>query len=382
MYAFPQLNWGSCEGISDNEYQCAKMTVPLDYSNSHPGNTWIEVIKYQKAGTNPDKFLFVGSDGPWVPMTSVLPILVQSFENQNTQLTNQFTIISFDPRGVGQSQNLNCNTPLGNNITDINFASAEGMQEGLKIYGQIGQLCDSQFNNFQHYMGTTYTAKDMDQIRQALGISQISYFAYSYGTQLGSLYLSLYPTHVRAMVLDSNISPVRDYQSNVIQIAESHENTLEAFFSYCDENAQCPLYPNAAKAYHEAESIVNTSPIPAGPNQSPLTINQFYIGIGLSALQNTSSDPNSFAANQWNVLAEGLKDINTKHDGTKIKSLFLQVATSMNNDYVTPAVMCADSGNLPSASQSLQIASSLRQKNHGVRSLHWRIISLILSSFS
>ena len=58
----------------------------------------------------------------------------------------------------------------------------------------------------------------MDSIREALGAKQINYYGFSYGTYLGQVYATLFPTHVRRMVLDSNVDPRSVwYQANLDQ---------------------------------------------------------------------------------------------------------------------------------------------------------------------
>ena len=58
-------------------------------------------------------------------------------------------------------------------------------------------------------MGTVDAARDLDRIRAALGDTQLTYIGHSYGTLLGATYAELFPTHVRAMVLDGAIDPAR-----------------------------------------------------------------------------------------------------------------------------------------------------------------------------
>jgi len=50
----------------------------------------------------------------------------------------------------------------------------------------------------------------VDSIRAALGKSQITYYGFSYGTDLGQVYSTLYPTHLRRLIMDSNVDPLKD----------------------------------------------------------------------------------------------------------------------------------------------------------------------------
>ena len=56
-------------------------------------------------------------------------------------------------------------------------------------------------------MGTPNAARDMDVLRAALGDAKLTYLGKSYGTYLGTWYAQLFPSHVRALVLDGAIDP-------------------------------------------------------------------------------------------------------------------------------------------------------------------------------
>src|SRR5436309_2051111 len=51
-------------------------------------------------------------------------------------------------------------------------------------------------------MATADVARDLDLLRQAVGDRQLSYVGLSYGAYLGATYANLYPSKVRALVLD------------------------------------------------------------------------------------------------------------------------------------------------------------------------------------
>ena len=57
------------------------------------------------------------------------------------------------------------------------------------------------------HMTTIDSAHNMDSIRAALGARTINYYGFSYGTYLGQVYTTLFPSRVRRMVLDSNVDP-------------------------------------------------------------------------------------------------------------------------------------------------------------------------------
>ncbi|GAA2941728.1 hypothetical protein GCM10020227_05570 [Streptomyces flavovirens] len=70
------------------------------------------------------------------------------------------------------------------------------------------------------HMTTPNTARDLDVIRAALGERKLNFLGVSYGTYLGAVYGTLFPSHVRRMVVDSVVNPAKDniwYQANLNQ---------------------------------------------------------------------------------------------------------------------------------------------------------------------
>ena len=66
--------------------------------------------------------------------------------------------------------------------------------------------CQKRFGWLLPYLTTRNIARDLDSIRVALGQRQISYYAFSYGTYIGQVYATMFPTRVRRMVLDSTVT--------------------------------------------------------------------------------------------------------------------------------------------------------------------------------
>ena len=85
--------------------------------------------------------------------------------------------------------------------------------------------CAAQYGRLLDHMTTIDTARDMDSIRAALGQKQISYYGFSYGTYLGQVYATLFPSHVRRLIMDSNVDPRRVwYQANLDQDVAFNRN--------------------------------------------------------------------------------------------------------------------------------------------------------------
>ena len=93
---------------------------------------------------------------------------------------------------------------------------------------------------------TLAAARDLDQVRKALGYTKINIYGPSYGVTIGLAYLQRYSAHVRTAVFDSgSLLNVR-----LEQLAEAH--TLQAF----DQVARdCATDPACARAYHPAVDL-------------------------------------------------------------------------------------------------------------------------------
>ncbi len=95
------------------------------------------------------------------------------------------------------------------------------------------QQCEAHSGRVLPFVGTVDAARDLDRIRQALGDAQLTYIGHSYGTLLGATYAQLFPTHVRAMVLDGAIDPALPTDQMAIEQAQGFENVLGQFFTWC-----------------------------------------------------------------------------------------------------------------------------------------------------
>ncbi len=114
-------------------------------------------------------------------------------------------------------------------------------------------------------VGTRNSARDLEAIRIALGESTLNYLGYSYGTILGMTYAQMFPTTVRAMVLDGPLDfwlPQLDYAH---QQARGFMQALDAFLGWCEQSTACALRDAGAPrdVFTQLLDRVNAGPIPA-----------------------------------------------------------------------------------------------------------------------
>ncbi|MFF4352023.1 alpha/beta hydrolase [Streptomyces sp. NPDC001530] len=207
--AAPQLDWRPC--VQGRQFDCATAKVPLDYRN--PGGRTIELAVVKRKATGPGRrigTLFFNPGGPGGPGTVQMP---QNYEFFPREVRERFDIVSWDPRGVGNSTAVNCfDSPTEADawISSKPAGFPVGEQERaswIAAYKDLGRRCQQRDPELLRHVSTADTARDLDQLRQAVGDPQLTYFGISYGSYLGATYANLYPGKVRAMTIDSNIDP-------------------------------------------------------------------------------------------------------------------------------------------------------------------------------
>ena len=109
-------------------------------------------------------------------------------------------------------------------------------------------------------MNTTTSARDMDQLRAALGVQKIDFYGMSYGTALGSVYAELFPGHVNAMVLDgavdANLSLLTDAKAD----APAIETALTHGLQSCTSEPGCPLGADPVGFYKHLQATAHQHP--------------------------------------------------------------------------------------------------------------------------
>ncbi|WP_079403410.1 alpha/beta hydrolase [Streptomyces sp. 3211] len=206
----PALDWSPCKPGSP--YDCATARVPLDHAD--PAGRTIDLAVVRRTAGDPARrvgTLFVNPGGPGGPGTVQVP---QNYDSFPEELRERFDIVSWDPRGIGNSTAVNCfdspeeaktwaaGKPIGFPVGEKERAT------WIDAYEALGRLCEKRDPDLLRHVSTADTAQDLELLRRAVGEPQLNYLGVSYGTILGATYANLFPGKVRAMVLDSNIDPL------------------------------------------------------------------------------------------------------------------------------------------------------------------------------
>jgi pimeloyl-ACP methyl ester carboxylesterase len=259
------VSWKACSGLDGPDgYDCATLQVPLDYSN--PGGTKIGIAldRLKATGTKIGSLL-MNPGGPGASGVDSLDYLASLLSNS---VLSRFDIVSFDPRGVGRSSPVRCATgPQLDQFVHMNPAPTTdaGFQQLVAAARAFGQECQSRSGSILPFVGTVNAARDMDEIRSAVGDAKLSYIGFSYGTFLGATYADLFPDHIRAMVLDGALDPALDPIATNIEQAVGFDKELKAFFDDCSSNPICLWKPagDIRAAYEALMARITANPLPA-----------------------------------------------------------------------------------------------------------------------
>ena len=240
-----QINWTPCEPLG---VECGFVEVPADYRDHNAGSITI-AVNVLRATSQDERvgYLFVNPGGPGGSGLELVQNVVTSGAFAE-ELVERFDIVGFDPRGVGESEpEFACGDP-GEQLALLDMIDGPADTPDEIAAGEAAvNLCIESMGPIGSLLHSQYVANDMNEIRKALGVDQISYLGYSYGSTLGVWYATLFPDSVRAMVLDGANDPVdlaatqRERFDDAIEEIAPFEALLEQALTACSDPS-CPIY--------------------------------------------------------------------------------------------------------------------------------------------
>ncbi|KAI0379679.1 alpha/beta hydrolase fold-domain-containing protein [Hypomontagnella monticulosa] len=262
------ISWGPCPESYPPSVTCATYVVPLDWE--HPdSNETIELgmVRIQaRDSANRIGNLFMNPGGPGGQATSFLTSLALSPTAIDAQIRDHFDIIGLDPRGVGLSTPVECDTVTLNGRVSYFPKTQTEFEELVSFNKAIAESCRAKTGRLIDFVDTISAIKDHEAVRKALGDEKVTLLGLSYGTQLFSQYAELFPDNLRAVILDGNLQHSQGESSNMLIESSTYEATLKHFFEWCAGTTKdaCPLAGQDVQAKFESVLAKATkAPIPA-----------------------------------------------------------------------------------------------------------------------
>jgi pimeloyl-ACP methyl ester carboxylesterase len=274
--------WKDCK----SGFQCADIRVPLNYAKPGDGELKLAVIRLPAQSRSSH----IGSlvTNPGGPGGSGVDFVRSAAAAFGTPIRQQFDIVGFDPRGVGQSDPVHCASAKQLDqyfATDSSPETPAQVAQIAKVSKEFADGCEAQSGRLLPYVGTVNAARDIDILRSALGDQKLTYYGASYGTYLGAFYADQFPRNIRTMVLDGAVDPKLTAEQVNIEQAKGFERALRAFATDCVKRSDCPLGTGSVDSALDQVSALltrtRTVPLRNGSGDGR-TINEAIVSLGIA----------------------------------------------------------------------------------------------------
>jgi pimeloyl-ACP methyl ester carboxylesterase len=224
--AAQKIKWGACSDSSLKRLhaQCGYLSVPLDYSKPSGTQIKLAVSRIRHTSKHYQGILLTNPGGPGGSGLNLNAFLIPVLKQEGfKQAANDYDWIGFDPRGVGSSKPAITCIPSYFHPDRPYYVPVSRWLLGYwrsssKSYASACATHSALQRKLLRHMTTRDAARDMNRIREALGRTQMTYYGFSYGTYLGQVYSTMFPSHVRRLIMDSNVDPRQVwYQANLNQ---------------------------------------------------------------------------------------------------------------------------------------------------------------------
>lgn len=343
------LEWSPCEdSIPAIASECATLPVPLDHAA--PDGEQIDIAVARIVSTDRDQRIGSLVFNPGGPGGSGVDFIVQIASIMPSEVSSRFDLVSFDPRGVGDSTAIECDVDLDDDIALLQEGDDAAWQELVDEALTSTDECTDASNALAPYVGTNNAARDLDMLREALGDEGLSYVGYSYGTRLGATYAELFRDKVRALVLDAAVLPTDDLYQLSLGQADGFDLALENFAAACDADVDCLLHdigPTLDVLAGLRAEIAEVGSFPTDEEGRVLTPGELDLGV-VAAL---------YSKDTWPFLAQGLFLAEAEQDGTLLQVLTDSYAgrefdgTYDNSQVAGGFINCADDPRRPDVAE-------------------------------
>ncbi|MGW1619096.1 alpha/beta hydrolase [Streptomyces sp. NPDC002172] len=331
--AAQKLDWKNCPAPDEAEgggdapsplpgggtWQCATMKAPLDWSKPKGATIGLALIRARASGDASKRIgsLIFNFGGPGGSGVTTLP----AFGTDYAALRTRYDLVSFDPRGVGRSDPVECENDAQLDNYFQQDATPDTSAERTQLINRTKQFnaaCEKNSRAILPHVRTTDAARDMDLMRQVLGDTKMHYFGISYGTELGGVYAHLFPKNVGRAVFDGVVDPTQDPEQSSLGQAKGFQLALDNFAADCtSKQTECPIGDTPQDVKDRIAKLLadlDRKPIP-GILPRELTQSAATNGIAQSL----------YSKDFWEYLTEGLEEA---YDGDG--KILMLLSDSMN----------------------------------------------------
>ena len=344
-----RVEWYDCGATGGMEksaeataFKCAKVKVPLDYSQPDGQTIEIAMKKHVATGSIHRGSLFINPGGPG---GSGVQYVEAAAETGFAGVQGSYDIIGFDPRGVGSSTPITCATANG-----ADPAGGADQASGDVAFEELAPQVTMSFSQMEadcaantkpagllDHVDTVSAVRDLDILRALSGNEKLDYAGFSYGTYLGAHYAELFPSNTGRMVLDGAMDPsLTLYESSRGQ-AIGFEHSLRTYVEWCQGAADCPLSGGTDAGVQQISDLFSSA------DQSPLPTSDPNRSVTGTDIKGVVIQYMYFSEQDWPVLNQALTQAIVHHDGSMIRSILDRIQSAGSNSTLTRlAINCLD----------------------------------------
>jgi pimeloyl-ACP methyl ester carboxylesterase len=275
------IEWKPCDGSTSTEVECGNIEVPFDYADPEQGS-FVLFVKRHNAASPADRIgsMMVNPGGPGFGGSSLADDAQYYFSQD---LIDRFDIIAWDPRGTGES------TPAVDCVDtfdeyfglDSPPETPEEKQALIDASQAFNDKCAENSGTILPYISTMASAQDINSLRLALGEEKVSFFGFSYGSELGTTWATMFPETVRAIVVDGAVDPNASSVQEGMNQAKGFEGQLATFLKQCSEKTTCAFH-NGGKAEAAFDQLVldiDVTPLEVSKDRTPVTQGVLFTAV-------------------------------------------------------------------------------------------------------
>jgi pimeloyl-ACP methyl ester carboxylesterase len=288
------LSWQPC--ADDRTARCTALSVPVNWADPYSPKMTLAVA--MRPATDPAHRIGALIVHPGGPGVSGFDFALGAASFFSPALRARFDIVGYDPRGVGRSNPIRCDSALLAAAPSSLISSPAQYDAAVAYNRKRDADCRSHSGPVFDHADTTSGVRDLDALRAALGEAKLSFYGASYGTLLGAQYADTYPDRVRVLALDS----VMDHSAGVDDFlgteTDAVQDLFDQFVAWCAKDPTCVLRGQDVRAVWArlmTRAAAGTLTDPFHPGQR----------VDVSALVDVAYS--SFYTPQWYSLATYMK---------------------------------------------------------------------------
>ena len=286
------LDWRACATERAPTLECATLAVPLVHDDPDDGRELLidlarlpadGVAGGSAADDAPSRALVLNPGGPGARGTTLVEALAE-IATVPAAVRARFDLVGFDPRGTGESALVDCE--------DVGYADVDDYlddREAIERYAAettaAAARCVERHGDVLEHLGSNAVVRDMELLREALGVETLDFLGYSYGTRLAALYLERFPERAGRFVLDGSVAPDGSTERLVAGQLVGFERNLEALFGDCGTRVPGCDYASFVRALAARIEALGAEDVDGPDGSGPLDESSLFPVLLLLALQ-------------------------------------------------------------------------------------------------